>query len=92
MNARRRCYPGPREGASKIAERSDKEWSGSPLDLREDMNPDGIAEIVIEYDTGERDVLRPRTRREFGSYELEQVSVYLGTLLAELRRNADERL
>lgn len=74
-------------------ERSGKELRGSPLDLQEGgIDPHGIKEIVVEYGTGNDDVLKPKLRDEYSSYELQQAAVYLGTLLAELRRNADRSL
>lgn len=56
------------------------------------MDPNGIKEIVIEYDTGDEEVLEPELRDEYGSYELQQAAIYLKTLVAELRRNADMRV
>jgi hypothetical protein len=72
-----------------MAEKPGEEWSGSPLDVSDGIDPYGIKEIVVEYDTGNEDILRPRLRDEYGSYELQQAAVYLGTLVAELRRNVD---
>jgi hypothetical protein len=43
------------------------EWRDSPLDAG-DIDPEGIKEIV-EYDTGDEDVLRPRPRDEYGPCE-----------------------
>lgn len=34
------------------------------------MDPYGIKEIVFEFDTGEKEILRPKLGEEFGSYEL----------------------
>ncbi len=56
-----------------------EEWQGSPLDMEQGMDPYGIKEIVIEFDTGEEEVMRPRTREEFGSYELHEAATYLRT-------------
>ena len=56
------------------------------------MDPYGIKEIVVEYDNGDKDILKPRLRAEYGVYELEQAGAYLGTLGAELRRNVDRSL
>jgi hypothetical protein len=53
--------------------KSDNDWQGSPL------------EIVIEFDTGDEEVLKPKTRDEFKSYELSQTGVYLGTLAHQLK-------
>lgn len=48
---------------------SGKEWRGSPLDLGGGIDPYGIKEIVVEYDTGNEDILKPQLRDEYGSYE-----------------------
>jgi hypothetical protein len=69
-----------------MAERPGNEWRGGPLDVS-GIAPRSIEEIVVEYDTGNKEVLRPRLRDEYGSYELQQAAVYLGTLAGELRRN-----
>ena len=69
-----------------MAERPGNEWRGGPLDVS-GIAPRSIEEIVVEYDTGNKEVLRPRLRDEYGSYELQQAAVYLGTLAGELWRN-----
>jgi hypothetical protein len=74
-----------------MVERSNGAWCGSPLDPG-DIDPYGIKEIVVEYDMGNEDVLRPRLREEYGAYELQQAAVYLHTLAVQLRRNADMSL
>ena len=52
-------------------------WRGSPLDMEEGMDPYGIKEIVFEFDTGEEEIMRPKQREEFGSYELHEAAHYL---------------
>jgi hypothetical protein len=59
------------QGGDEMAERPDKEWRGSPLDMVGGMDPYGIEEIVLVYDTGTEEVLKPRLRDEYGSYELQ---------------------
>jgi hypothetical protein len=71
-----------------MVERPGGEWRGSPLEVGR-IDPYGIKEIIIKYDTGDEEVLRPRLHDEYGSYELQQAAVYLGTLAGELQRNAD---
>ncbi len=73
-------------------DRAAEEWEGSPLDLREGIDPNGIREVVIEFENGDVSVWKPRSRGEFGSYELEQMAVVLGTAANQLRRNADTEL
>ena len=65
----------------------DREWHGSPLDAAESStDPYGIREVVIEFDNGDEDVLRPKHREEFESYELHQLGTYLDTLAAGIRK------
>lgn len=61
------------------------EWQGSPLQMGSGLDPYGIEEIVIEFDTGDKEVLVPRLRDEFGSYELMQAATYLDSLSHQLR-------
>jgi hypothetical protein len=75
-----------------MARRPAEEWRGSPLDVGGVIDPYGIEEIAVVYDTGAEDILRPRLRDEYGSYELYQAAIYLNTLAAELRRNVDRSL
>jgi hypothetical protein len=71
--------------AGEAKERPENEWRGSPLQVGSGMDPYGVQEIVIEFDTGDEEVLKPKRRDEFGSYELHEASVYLDTLKARLR-------
>ena len=59
-------------------------WEGSPLQMVLGLDPYGIKEIVIEFDTGDEEVLKPQMREEFGSYELWEAATYLGTLSRQL--------
>jgi len=61
------------------------EWAGSPLQMGSGLDPYGIAEIVIEFDTGDEEVIVPKLREEFGSYELIQAATYLDSLSHQLR-------
>lgn len=60
-------------------------WEGSPLQMGSGLDPYGIAEIVIEFDTGDEEVIVPKLREEFGSYELIQAATYLESLSHQLR-------
>jgi hypothetical protein len=65
----------------------DREWHGSPLDVSQGtMDAYGIKEIVIEFDNGDEDILRPKQREEFESYELHQLGTYLDTLAGGIRK------
>ena len=69
-------------------EDANREWRGSPLDISDaGMDPRGVKEIVIEFDNGDSDVIRPRTRDVFESYELHMMSVYLDTVAHDARKN-----
>jgi hypothetical protein len=65
--------------------RRDGSWEGSPLQMGSGLDPHGIAEIVIEFDTGDEEVIVPKLREEYGSYELMQAATYLDTLSHQLR-------
>jgi hypothetical protein len=54
-----------------------EQWRGTPLDMELGMDPYGIKEIVLEFDTGEEEIMRPKQREEFGSYELHEAANYL---------------
>ena len=65
----------------------DREWRGSPLDVAEStMDPYGIREVVIEFDNGDEDILRPKQRDEFESYELHQLAAYLDSVAHSIRK------
>jgi hypothetical protein len=67
-------------------EGTDRQWRGSPLDVAEGgMDAYGIKEIVIEFDNGDEDILRPKDRDEFGSYELHEMTVYLDSVGRSIR-------
>lgn len=64
-----------------------QEWQGSPLQMWSGMDPNGIAEIALHFDTGDEEILKPRMREEFHSYELIQAATYLESLAHQLRVN-----
>ncbi len=59
-------------------------WEGTSLQMVLDLDPYGIEEIVIEFDTGDEEILKPRMSDEFGSYELWEAASYIGFLSREL--------
>ena len=65
-----------------------KDRRTSVLEVGE-MDPYGIREVVIEFDNGDEDVFRPRMREEFGSYELQQLAVYIETLSRDVKKDAN---
>jgi hypothetical protein len=68
-------------------EERDRNWRGSPLDLADaGMDPYGIREIVIEFDSGDEDVFRPLRREEFESYELHMMATYLDSIAHSVRK------
>jgi hypothetical protein len=70
-----------------MMEGRDREWRGSPLDVSEStMDPYGIREVVIEFDNGDEDILRPKQRDEFESYELHQLAAHVDSLAHSIRK------
>jgi hypothetical protein len=65
------------EMAEEARENTNNEWHGSPLQMWSGMDPSGIEEIAIQFATGDEEVLKPRIRDEFYSYELSQAAAYL---------------
>lgn len=46
-----------------MAEESvNKQWRGTALEMDRGMDPYGIKEIVLEFDTGEEEIMRPKLR------------------------------
>jgi hypothetical protein len=71
--------------AEEAMERAENEWEGSPLQMWSGLDPNGITEIVLQFDTGDEEILRARLRDEFQSYELIQAATYLDSLSNKLR-------
>ncbi len=71
--------------SEEARESTENEWRGSPLQMWSGMDPNGITEIVLEFDTGDEEILKPRLRDEFQSYELIQAATYLDSLSNKLR-------
>lgn len=61
-------------------------WTGTPLDRRDDMDPHGVREVVIEFGNGDEDVFRPRQREEFASYELHMMAAYIDSMAHSIRK------
>ena len=75
----------PRRG--EALEENDRHWRGSPLDMGGNtVDAYGIKEVVIEFDNDDEDILRPKQRDEFGSYELHQLAAYLDSLAHSIRK------
>ncbi len=70
--------------AEEAKERTDNEWQGTPLQMWSGMDPNGIEEIAIQFATGEEEVLKPRLRDGFYSYELSQAATYVEVLSHKL--------
>ena len=69
----------------EATERTENEWEGSPLQMWRGLDPNGIMEIVLQFDTGDEEILRARLRDEFQSYELVQAATYLDSLSNKMR-------
>ena len=64
----------------------DREWHGSPLDMKGGLDHEGIREVVIEFSNGDSDVFRSKLRDEFYSYELHQMATYIDTIANSIRK------
>lgn len=51
------------------------------------MDPNGIREVVIEFDNGDSDTFTPRRREEFESYELHQMGAYIDAMAHSIRKS-----
>ena len=71
--------------AEEAKERPENDWEGSPQQMWSGLDPYGIKEIVLELDTGDKEILKPRLGDEFRSYELHQTATYLDSLSHQLR-------
>lgn len=69
-----------------MTQEASRNWQGTPLDMGEKLDPHGIQELRIEYDSGDEDVFRPKLRKEFGSYELHQMSAYIQSMVPRMSR------
>ncbi len=69
-----------------MAERDRATWRGSALDIGDRLDPYAIKNVSLEYDSGDKDVFRPRLREEYGSYELHQLAAYLETVAGHMRK------
>lgn len=67
-------------------ETSEREWTGTPLDRRDDMDPNGVREVIIEFGNGDTDVFRARQREEYGSYELHMMAAYIDSMAHSIRK------
>lgn len=65
---------------------SEKEWIGTSLERRDNMDPYGILDFAIEFGNGDRDVFRPRQREEFASYELHMMAAYIDSMAHSIRK------
>ncbi len=65
-----------------MAERSNREWVGTPLDIAS-MRGDSIEKIVVEFDEG-AEVLTSRLNERFGSYDLYEAGHYIHSLSAHI--------
>lgn len=50
------------------------------------MDPNGVEEVVIEFENGDTDVFRSRLRERFYSYELHDMAVYLDSIGYAIRK------
>ncbi len=50
------------------------------------LDPNGIKEIIFEFDNGNTDTFRPRLRDEFHSYELHMMAAYIDSIAHSIRK------
>lgn len=67
-------------------ESNESRWRGTPLDMREGMDPFGVQEVVIQYLNDDEDVFTPSRRQEFKSYELHQMAAYIDAMASSIRK------
>ena len=68
-------------------EERERSWQGSPLDMAEGgLDPNGIKEVVFEFENGDTDTFRPRLRDEFRSYELHMMAAYIDSIAHSIRK------
>lgn len=65
---------------------TEKSWTGTPLEKRDNMDPYGVREVVIEFGNGDTDVFRARQRDEFASYELHMMAAYIDSIAHSIRK------
>ena len=65
-----------------MAERSNREWVGTPLDI-DGVRGGGVEKIVVEFDEG-AEVLTSRLDERFGSYDLYEAGHYIHSLSAHI--------
>ena len=73
-----------------MAEGSNREWVGTPLDTDSigGMSGDGIEKIVIEFDEGE-EILTSQLNERFGSYDLYEAGHYIHSLSAHIAKGQE---
>ncbi|CAN5731551.1 hypothetical protein BH24ACT22_BH24ACT22_19670 [soil metagenome] len=63
-----------------------KEWTGTPLDRRDNMDPNGVLDVTIVFGNGDKDIFRARQRDEFASYELHMMAAYIDGMAHSIRK------
>jgi hypothetical protein len=63
-----------------------REWTGSALDLRGNLEPHGIREIVIEFEGGDTDSFTSKLNDEFAAYELHQMAGYIDGIIGSIAK------
>lgn len=63
-----------------------REWTGNALDLRGNLDPHGIREVVIEFDEGGADTFTSKLNEDFKAYELHQMAGYLDGVIGSITK------
>lgn len=67
-------------------ERNEMGWQGNPLDLRGNLDPSGIREVVIEFEGGDSDVFTSKLNEDFQAYELHQMAGYIDGIISSIAK------
>lgn len=63
-----------------------REWTGNAIDLRGNLAPSGIREIVIEFEGGDADSFTSKLNDEFEAYELHQMAGYIDAIIGSISK------
>ncbi len=63
-----------------------REWTGNALDLRGNLDPYGIREVVIEFEGGGSDTFTSKLNKEFQAYELHQMAGYIDGIIGSIAK------
>lgn len=65
---------------------NDRHWTGNPIDLRGNVEPAGIREIIIEFEGGDSDTFTSKLNENFEAYELHQMAGYIDGIIGSISK------